>query len=159
MNKYIFPYQEQLDRIKRLEEDIQRFSVATDDNFEKAIDAFTSFFIQCYHLRDWLIESRYNRRDIDVFISNSFSLSLCRDMANKQKHKTIDKYEPQNHLVEHKIDDNSNILTPIVRYWDPFKKENRFGIDVEEFGTLIDVVDLAEKCISEWEKFLYLWSI
>jgi hypothetical protein len=159
MNKYTFPYEEQLDRIKRLEEDLQRFSVATDDNFEKAIDAFTSFFIQCYHLRDWLVESRYSRRDIDIFISNSFSLSLCRDMANKQKHKTIDKYEPQNHLVEHKIDENSNILTSIVRYWDPFRKENRFGIDVEEFGTLIDVIDLADKCVSEWERFLYLWSI
>jgi hypothetical protein len=159
MNKYIFPYEEQLDRIKRLEEDIQRFSIATDDNFEKAIDAFTSFFIQCYHLRDWLVESRYNRRDIDVFISGSFALSLCRDMANKQKHKTIDKYEPQNHLVEHKIADKSNILTPIVRYWDPFRKENRFGIDVEEFGTLIDVIDLADKCVNEWERFLYLWSI
>lgn len=159
MNKYIFPYQEQLDRIKRLEEGIKLFSIATDDNFEKAIDAFTSFFIQCYHLRDWLVESRYNRRDIDVFISSSFSLSLCRDLANKQKHKTIDKYEPQNHLIEHKIDDNSNILTPIVRYYDPFRKENRFGIDVAEFGTLVDVIDLAEKCVNDWERFLYLWSV
>jgi hypothetical protein len=158
MNKYIFPYEEQLDRIKRLEEDIERFSVATDDNFEKAIDAFTSFFIQCYHLRDWLVESRYSRRDIDVFISSSFALSLCRDMANKQKHKTIDKYEPQNHLMEHKID-GSNILTCIICYYDPFRKENRYGIDVQEIDTLVDVVDLAEKCVDEWQRFLYLWSI
>lgn len=159
MDKYIFPYQEQLDRIKRLEEDVEHFSISSDDNFEKAIDAFTSFFIQCYHLRDWLAESRYSRRDIDIFISESFSLSLCRDMANKQKHKTIDKYEPQNHLIEHKIDDNSNISTPIVRYYDPFRKENRYGIDVQEFGTLIDVIDLVKKCIDEWEKFLYIYSI
>jgi citrate lyase synthetase len=158
MNKYVFPYQEQLDRIKRLEEDLQRFSISSDDNFETAIDTFTSFFIQCYHLRDWLIESRYGRIDIDIFISESFALSLCRDMANKQKHKTIDKYEPQNHLVEHKVDD-SNILSPIIRYYDPHRKENRFGVDVEEYGTLIDVLDLADKCISEWERFLYIYSI
>lgn len=154
--KYIFPYQEQLDRIKRLEEDLQRFKVANDDNFETAIDAFTSFFIQCYHLRDWLAESRYSRRDIDIFVSESFSLSLCRDMANKQKHKTIDKYEPQNHLVEHKY---KNTSSPIVVYYDPERKESRFGVDVEEFGTLIDVLDLADKCISEWERFLYIFSI
>jgi hypothetical protein len=154
--KYVFPYQEQLDRIKRLEEDIKRFSTASDDNFENAVDAFTSFFIQCYHLRDWLAESRYSRRDIDIFISDSFSLSLCRDMANKQKHKNIDKYEPQNHLVEHK---HGNISAPIINYYDPVRKENRFGVDVEEFGTLIDVLDLAEKCISEWERFLYIYSI
>jgi hypothetical protein len=77
-------------------------------------------------------------------------------MANKQKHKTIDKYEPQNHLVEHKYLEMSS---PIVSYYDPFRKQNRFGIDVEEFGTLIDVLDLAQKCIDEWERFLYIYSI
>jgi hypothetical protein len=154
--KYTFPYQAQLDRINRLEEDLQRFSVATDDNFHNAIDAFTSFFIQCYHLRDWLVESRYGRRDIDIFISQSAYLSLCRDMANKQKHKNIDKYEPQNHVIEHK---DFGISTPIFRYYDPFRKENRFGIDVEEFGTLIDAIDLAKRCIEEWQRFLYIYSI
>ncbi len=150
------PYQEQLDRIKRLKEDFERFSIATDDNFEKAIDAFTSFFIQCYHLRDWLMESRYDRRDIDIFISKSAWLSLCRDIANKQKHKKIDLYEPQNHLVEHKV---SGISTSIISYYDPYREKNRYGVDVEEFGTLIDVIDLAEKCIKEWERFLYVYSI
>ncbi len=154
MNK--LPYQEQLERIKRLKQDIERFSVATDDNFDKAIDAFTSFFIQCYHLRDWLIESRYNRVDIDIFISKSIFLSLCRDIANKQKHKKIDKYEPQYNLIEHK---DSGISTPITCYFDPFRKEKRFGIDVQEFGTLLDVIDLSEKCIKEWERFLYIYSI
>ena len=153
---YELPYKEQLDRIRRLKEDIDRFSVAKDDNFQSAIDAFTSFFIQCYHLRDWLAESRYSRRDIDIFISQSAWLSLCRDMANKQKHKNIDKYEPQNHLVEH---NTSGTQIPIVRYYDPFRKENRFGVDVQEFGTLIDVIDLAEKCVEEWERFLYIYSI
>lgn len=150
------PYKEQLNRIKRLKKDIERFSIATNENSEKAIDAFTSFFIQCYHLRDWLVQSYYKRRDIDIFISKSISLSLCRDIANKQKHKEIDRYEPQNHLIEHNI---SGLSTPITKYYDPYRDENRFGIDVQEFGTLIDVIDLAEKCIEEWEKFLYIYSV
>ncbi|MDD5569487.1 MAG: hypothetical protein PHG23_03710 [Candidatus Pacebacteria bacterium] len=154
--KNILPYQEQLDRILRLKEDIARFSVATDDNFESAIDAFTSFFIQCYHLRDWLIQSRYGRIDIDIFVSKSAWLSLCRDIANKQKHKEIDKYDPQNHFVKRKGSGNS---TPIIAYYDPARNEQRFGIDVQEFGTMIDVIDLAEKCIEEWQKFLYIYSI
>lgn len=152
--KNFLPYQEQLNRIKRLEQDIRRFSVATEDNFESAIDAFTSFFIQCYHLKDWLIESRYNRRDVNLFIDNSVPLSLCRDIANKQKHKKIDQYEPKNHLSEKR-----GVSGSIIKYFDPFRKENRFGIDVQEFGTLIDVIDLAEKCLGEWEKFLYIYSI
>jgi hypothetical protein len=154
--KYVFPYQEQLDRIKRMAEDIKRFSVATDDNLESAIDAFTSFFIQCYHLRDWLFESRYSKRDIDIFINESFALSLCKDMANRQKHRSIDKYEPFHHLIEHRY---GNISSPIVKYYDLVRKENRFGIDVEELGILMDVIDLSGKCIDEWERFLYIFSI
>ncbi|MFA5012969.1 MAG: hypothetical protein WC520_00175 [Candidatus Paceibacterota bacterium] len=154
--KNVLPYREQLDRIVRLKEDIMRFSVATDDNFENAIDAFTSFFIQCYHLRDWLIQSRYGRVDIDIFISKSAWLSLCRDMANKQKHREIDKYDPQNHFTKNK---SSGTATPIIKYYDPFRGEDRFGIDVQEFGTLIDVIDLAEKCIEEWKRFLHIYSI
>lgn len=150
------PYQEQLDRIKRLKEELERFSIATDDNFKTAVDAFTSFFIQCYHLRDWLIQSRYGSRDINIFISKSVWLTLCRDIANKQKHNQIDMYEQQNHFVSHKV---FGISTPIISYYDPSRNENRFGIDVEEFGTLIDVLDLADKCIEEWGKFLYIYSV
>jgi hypothetical protein len=149
------PYKEQLDRIKRLKEDIKRFSIPTDDNFKDAVDAFTSFFIQCYHLRDWLFESYYKKRDVDIFISNSVYLSLCRDMANKQKHREINKYNPHNHLVEHDI---NGISTSIIPYYDPFKKESRFGIDVREFGTLLDVIELAEKCVEEWERFVYIYT-
>lgn len=152
----LLPYQEQLDRIKRLKEDIDKFSIATDDNFEKAIDAFTSFFIQCYHLRDWLVQSRYMKRDVDNFISQDIWLSLCRDLANTQKHREINQYEAKNHFVYHKI---NGMTTSIISYHDPFKKQERYGLDVQEFGTLIDVVDLAEKCIKQWEKFLYIYSI
>ncbi|MCK9578056.1 hypothetical protein M0R01_01010 [bacterium] len=150
------PYNEQLDRVKRLRDDLNRFSVATDENFNMAIDAFTSFFIQCYHLKDWLIDSRYGRIDIDIFVSRSPSLSLCRDIANTQKHKKLDKYEPQNHFVNHKVGD---ILTPIIEYYDPFRDQNRFGIDVQEFDTLVDVVDLVKQCVEDWERFLYIYSI
>ncbi len=154
--KTLLPYQEQLDRVKRLKEDIKRFSVVTDDNFKSAVDAFTSFFIQCYHLRDWLIQSRYGSRDINLFLSKSICLSLCRDLANMQKHKNIDMYESLYHFVNHR---DFGIVTPITTYFDPTKKENRFGLDIKEFGTLIDVIDLAEECVEEWEKFLYIHSI
>ena len=66
--KYNLPYEEQFNRVKRLRKNIEQFATATDNNFEDAIDSFTSFFIQCYHLRDWLIKSGFNQVDIDNFI-------------------------------------------------------------------------------------------
>ncbi len=150
------PYKEQLERVKRIQEDIKRFSVSRNENFKDAIDAFTSFFIQCYHLRDWLAESHYRKRDIDVFIANSMPLSLCRDIANKQKHKAISKYRPVNNLIEHEV---HGITTSIISYYDPILEQSRFGIDVREFGTLIDVIELSEKCVQEWERFLYIYTV
>jgi len=62
--KYKSPYEEQLNRVRRLRSGIKQFETATNDNFEDAIDAFTSFFIQCYHLRDWLNKSGYSKIQI-----------------------------------------------------------------------------------------------
>ena len=149
--KYKSPYQEQLGRVKRLRKDIERFSVATDENFETALDAFTSFFIQCYHMRDWLIKSGFGKIAVDHFIERSTWLSLCRDLANKQKHQKIDRYKPQNDFLDHGV----GISTPISRHFDYFiHKEPRFGIDVWEFGMPIDVMEVADKCVNGWEDFL-----
>lgn len=149
--KYKKPYQEQFNRVKRLRNSIEQFAAATDDNFENAIDAFTSFFIQCYHLRDWLIKSSFDQLSVDNFIARNTWLSLCRDLANKQKHQKIDRYKPQNDFVDFGL----GISTPISRHYDYFiHKEPRFGIDVWGFGMPIDVMEVADKCVSEWEKLI-----
>lgn len=82
--KYESPFHEQWNRIVRLRQILDKYDEATDDNFEEALDAFTNFFIQCYHLRDWLIESGYDKRLVDQHIGNSCALSLCRDLSNTQ---------------------------------------------------------------------------
>lgn len=149
--KYKSPYEEQLERVKRLRKDIERFSVATDENFEIALDAFTSFFIQCYHVRDWLIKSGVDHSVVDNFITRSTWLSLCRDLANKQKHQKIDRYKPQNDFVDFGV----GVSTPISRHYDYFiHKQPRFGIDVWKFGMPVDVMEVADKCVSGWEDFL-----
>ncbi len=148
--KYKIVYEEQFNRIKRLKKNIEQFSIATDNNFEEAIDTFTSFFIQCYHLRDWIIKSGFDKNFIDDFISQNIWLSLCRDLANKQKHQSIDKYIPNNDFVDFRV----GVSTPISRYYDYFDKKSRFGIDVWGFGTPIDVVEVADRCIGEWKKLI-----
>ena len=150
--KYKTPYEEQFNRIKRLRKNIEQFSAATDDNFENAIDAFTSFFIQCYHLRDWLISSGYEQSIIDTFIRQNTWLSLCRDLANKQKHQEIKRYKPENDFIH---DQFFGVSTPITRHYDYFiHKEPRFGIEAWGFGMPVDVIEVADKCIEGWNKFL-----
>ncbi|MEK7213880.1 MAG: hypothetical protein AAB637_02090 [Patescibacteria group bacterium] len=150
--KYKSPYEEQLQRIKRLRKNINQFADATDENFEDAIDAFTSFFIQCYHLRDWLIRSGYNQSQVDFCIQNNTWLSLCKNLANKQKHQKLKKNELENNFVK---DNFFGVSTPMNRYYDYFiHKGPRFGINIWQFQMPVDVIEVADKCIAGWEEFL-----
>ncbi|MEK7540880.1 MAG: hypothetical protein AAB529_01415 [Patescibacteria group bacterium] len=147
--KYKFPYQEQYNRISRLRDELNLYTVATDKNFEIALDKFTSFFIQCYHLRDWIINSGYLKSKVDKFVRSNTYLSLCRDLANNQKHQKITKYVPANF-----VDFGIGISTPISRYYDYIKKQARFGIDVWEFKAPVDVIEVADRCLKSWQDFL-----
>jgi len=152
--KYKKPYQEQWNRVRRLRKSIDQFANATDENFEDAVDSFTSFFIQCYHLRDWLIKSGFSQVSVDNHIKKHTWLSLCRDLANTQKHQEIDRYKPDNDFVK---DQFFGVSTPITRHYDYFiYKGPRFGINVWGLGMPVDVVEVADKCIEEWDTFLKL---
>ncbi len=150
MKKYDKPYIEQWNRLVRLRKKLDDYSVATDDNYEEALDVFTSFIIQCYHLRDWLIRSGYNKEGVDHIIQNDAFLSLCRDLANTQKHQKIDRYTPKNSFVENDF----GITTPISRSYDPIKRRSFFGVMVWEFGMPIDILEVGDGCLKTWKNFI-----
>jgi len=142
-------YLEQLERIKRLMKKLALYAEITDTNYAEAVDEFTSYFIQCYHLRDWLIRSGFSQSSVDDLIKSSKHLSLCRDLANKQKHHTIDRYVPKNSFVD--LGRN----TPITRFADHFDHGKiKLGIDIWEYGQPIEALSVAHHCLEEWSSFL-----
>jgi len=147
MVKYETPYIEQWNRIIRLRKALNSYEIATSDNFEDALDSFTSFIIQCYHLRDWLIKSGYDQKQIDDQIQNNTYLSLCRDLANTQKHQEIDRYKPRNSFVENDF----GITTPISMAYNPLKRRSFFCVRVWEFGMPIDIIVVADGCLKAWK--------
>lgn len=154
--KYNKSYEEQFGRVKRLAKEIKRFAEATDENYEDAIDAFTSFFIQCYHVRDYLIQSGFQQGYVDRFIRDSDWLALCKDLANKQKHQAITRSKPKTHF----IDTGIGVSTPIARYYDHFiYKCPRFGIRSWNSLLPLDVIEVADKCIDEWARFISFRSM
>lgn len=150
MQKYNSPYEEQQARILRLRKQLDQFTIADGSNFEDAVDAFTSFFIQCYHLRDWLIQRGTDKKKINKEILQDRWLSLCRDIANTQKHQKITQYEPANRFVDYGL----GISTPICKYYDPFDQVSRFGIPIWEVGKPTDALQVADNCISSWKKLV-----
>jgi len=148
MQKYDSPYKEQWGRIIRLRKQLDRFAVADDTNFEEAVDAFTSFYIQCYHLRDWLIQSGFDTKEVDKYVLSDRWLTLCRDMANTQKHQKITHYKPSNNFVDFGL----GVSTPIHKYYDPSNQVSRFGIGTWEVGKPTNALEIADNCIERWKR-------
>jgi hypothetical protein len=72
-------------RILSLRSKAMKTSLTIDD-----ADLIVAYFMNCYHLRDWLLESRPEwKPDIEQLISSSFEYKACRDICNGYKHKLI----------------------------------------------------------------------
>ena len=57
------------------------------------LDDTYSFFIHCYHLKDWLANDDTfgrSRREIEKFVAGTPALALCGDVANSIKHLKLD---------------------------------------------------------------------
>jgi hypothetical protein len=157
--KYLLPYEEQFARVVRLNDGLKKYSVATDKNFEEAIDAFTSFFIQCYHLADWLKRSEYFEKSIYDFIKNSPYLSLCHALANTQKHQKTHSHDKQNDdckFCDLGAFGDFGITTPIFKQVDHFDNgQEKFCIAATDFAPFpIEILELTNKCIQEWRRFI-----
>lgn len=88
--KYKLTYHEQWGRVVRLRKTLDKYEFAEDRNFEITIDAFYKFFHTVLsHMRDWLIKSSDTKQFIDEAIRQDQWLSLCRDIANNQKHQRL----------------------------------------------------------------------
>ena len=156
--KYKRPYQEQLGRIERLYGELRKYDEATNENFEKGIDAFTSFFIQCYHLADWLKKSGYSEDSIYNYIKRSRYLSICHEMANIQKHSIslTDGRQQNSKLSDFGAFEMFGVTTPISRHVDWIgDNKTKFCVHANDFAPFpIDAMELAHQCIQEWHKFL-----
>jgi hypothetical protein len=77
-------------RLIALASDIGKTAIIGD---QAAKDATTAFFMECYHLKDWLKkDSRITpTRAIEDCITNSPALSLAADLCNSFKHGGLDR--------------------------------------------------------------------
>ena len=55
-----------------------------------ALDFMLAFFVVCYHLRDYAIETgKISQREIDRLIGKNRYMRICRDVCNRSKHHTL----------------------------------------------------------------------
>ena len=88
---------EQIDRANRYLERLQSvyggiFTTSDDRNLYK--DDTITFFMHCYHVRDWIIH--LNKVEIvashvDEFINSHNELKICADLCNGSKHYRLQR--------------------------------------------------------------------
>ena len=84
---------EQLERTKRYHRRIQEIysGIYSSSGHSKEAydDDVVSFFIHCYHVRDWIVHLNrlgITARQVDSFIDSHRELRICTDLANGSKH-------------------------------------------------------------------------
>lgn len=154
------PYFEQFERTQRWYEILNKIRVsnAPEEQADYQVDNIYAFFMNCHHLRDWIINSKVlDQKKVDDFRNLHIELKICRDLCNGPKHLKLD--HPS-------IGDPSdqNILgkgVTLHKEYVPFGKSSNTDLPLENSKYVIiadfkkfDVFKLADKCMELWEKFL-----
>jgi len=119
-----------------------------------ALDLIYAFFMNCYHLRDWLIKSGHSERVVvDVYIRNSDALRWCRDICNGMKHYRLDPdktptYESWTTATVSAVYIDSMPVKP-----EPIVGKHWVFVDPAS-GAQRDMFELADACIRDWAAFL-----
>ena len=159
-------------RLAALASDLGQTAVVGDP---AAKDAATSFFMECYHLKDWLKKDARVKRPADVenFISKSCGLSVAADLCNSLKHAGLDK-QPRSgaHLdqinmaysIDISISQPGNITfvrnpsdgdtVTISRTRLTGRPIATAKVVVTIGGNKYDAPELAARCVDEWDAFL-----
>lgn len=119
-----FYIEDQMARIERTLARLEGCDSVSDDTHHALRDAFIDFNIHCYHLKDVLIQTKtFDRKLVEDYISTSFYLSSCANIANKAKHLKFNR--PQR---EPALPNLAGEHLPIGMFCNPFTKKSELKI-------------------------------
>ncbi len=130
-------------------------------------DEVYAFFMNCYHLKDWINEDPKvplsATSNVENFINSTECLRICADMCNRSKHSELTRYvridkdtelHSQAYSPERRYEiitrDNSDVIDAISEkgMWLKFRYE------IGYLGKTIDALELAKSCIEKWGDFI-----
>ncbi len=121
---------------------------------EKNEDDLISFFIHCYHIRDWIFhlnKIELTTKELDSYINAHLALRVCVDLANGSKHcrlKRTLRTVRQPHIAMKQYKSALWITGDVGEEIVQSKYTIMCGTE------LFDVLELAEECILLWAKFI-----
>lgn len=138
-------------RIKEIYSGIYSSSVHSEEAYD---DDVVSFFIHCYHVRDWIVHLNrlgITARQVDSYIDSHRELRICADLANGSKHCKLTRSirgDSQPHITG-KQRHTSNWFTGSGG-GEVMKCKYSIMSDGESF----DALELATECVLLWESYI-----
>lgn len=117
-------------------------------------DDVISFFIHCYHVRDWIIQqdnAGVTARQVDNYIDNHQALKVCADLANGSKHCKLTRSlrtGSQPHIAGRERD----VSTWFTGSGGGEVMKSKYAVNSN--GEPIDALFLARECVQLWDAYI-----
>lgn len=146
---------EQLERAERYLERMRRLYAGVPalwDDRHQYEDDVLSFFVHCYHIRDWIVALNtlgITSPEVDQLIDRHECLRICADLCNGTKHCRISRKlraprRPHIVLRRHEDEDVGASARSLLK--------SRFC--VLAYGKTFDALEVAEDCIRIWNEYM-----
>ena len=147
-------YEEQLQRIERWHE---RFAaINKGKTHDRPTDFYKdeayAFFLNCYHLKDWIIQDdtvnfANKQATTEEFVSNNKYLSVCADICNRVKHlKLIKSPRSGKEPTFTRADYGLELGGPEARI--------RVKYEIDTAHGPMDAFELATNCLQAWRDLI-----
>jgi len=131
------------ERSKRLNEKYQCEELSHYD-----IDDLISFFLNAFHLKDWIISCHSDlEKDLELLFQK-FEMGCCRDIANGFKHKTISRPSVESDFNLYReydhFETDKNAVRCKIAFWDESIQDLRRW----------DIFELIDIIYEHWQHFM-----
>ena len=152
-------HKEQFERVQRWYEIFKEINKGRIHNRTSEFyqDEVYAFFINCYHLKDWIINDKTvvilgtkakKRKHVENYINSVDELKICADICNGSKHLCFDKEHPPRSGKKPEFGSKTFKVTIGT---EPTKIAVKTLVNTSSGPK--NAFDLATKCIKAWEKF------
>ena len=150
-------WQDQHERVGRWQKRVSaiRRGIPPDMSQAEALDEIYAFFMNCYHLRDWIINSGFRKReDVDAFIAATPDLQLCADICNGLKHYRLDPKRALSAPTWSTAREITFSFPPGVGSFPPSVSDSGPRWVFTTDGAAVGMFELADNCVAAWDRFL-----
>ena len=117
-------------------------------SFEGQYDEVLAFFMNCYHLKDWIkndISDENFNSVVESYINQNDCLKLCADICNGAKHLDVNRsrFGEETSIRTEVHLDESQENSPVIRKW----------YITTNSGEVFDSFDIATLCLTKWVDF------